>query len=176
MSLQSDHKALVFIAAVAILGAGVRVVRAAGRGDGLTAQPALERQVQSADSAARAGRGGRGKTRKPLKRPAADSVPRKPASQRSGKLDLDIATAAQLDSIPGVSTAMAKRIVADRMMRGPFVTRDGLRRVPGAGPAFLAKIDSLVTFSGTVVQPSPADTIITRVGKPRAKRPSRPPP
>jgi hypothetical protein len=71
---------------------------------------------------------------------------------------------------------MAKRIVADRMMRGPFVTRDGLRRVPGVGPAFLAKIDSLVTFSGTVVQPSASDTVIARVGKPRSKRASRPPP
>jgi DNA uptake protein ComE-like DNA-binding protein len=176
MSLQSDHKALVFIAAVAILGAGVRVVRAAGRGDGPTAQPALERQVQSADSASRAGRGGKGKARKPARRPVADSISRKPSAPRSGKLDLDIATAVQLDSVPGVSTAMAKRIVADRMMRGPFVTRDGLRRVPGVGPAFLAKIDSLVTFSGTVVQPSASDTVIARVGKPRSKRASRPPP
>jgi competence protein ComEA len=77
-----------------------------------------------------------------------------------GKLDLDVATAAQIDSLPGVGPTMAKRIVVDRMKRGPFVTRDGFRRVAGVGPAFLARIDSLVVFSGTVRFPTEADTVI----------------
>jgi len=81
------------------------------------------------------------------------------------RLDLDVATAAQIDSLPGVSPAVAKRILADRRARGPFLSMNGLRRVSGIGPAFVARIDSLVTFSGTVVQPTYADTVI-----PRAKR------
>jgi competence protein ComEA len=85
----------------------------------------------------------------------------------AGKLDLDIATAAQIDSLPGVGPAMAKRIVLDRMQRGPFVTREGLRRVAGAGPMFLAKIDSLVMFSGVVKHPDPRDTIIPKSSRSR---------
>ena len=65
------------------------------------------------------------------------------------------------------------RIVADRVMRGPFITRDGLRRVTGVGPVLIAKIDSLVTFTGTVAQPSIADTIVTRGRRIRAGRPPK---
>ena len=64
---------------------------------------------------------------------------------------------------------MARRIVIDRTLRGPFVTRDGLRRVTGVGPAFLSKIDSLVTFTGTVTQPSASDTVIARNRKVRGQ-------
>jgi hypothetical protein len=62
--------------------------------------------------------------------------------------------------LPGVSLLMARRIVFDRIAHGPFVTRDGLRRVSGAGQVFLSKIDSLITFSGTVRMPSAADTAL----------------
>lgn len=76
------------------------------------------------------------------------------------KLDLDVATAAQIDSLPGVSPSMAKRIVTDRMRRGPFLNANGLRRVGGVGPLFIRQIDSLVTYSGTFRSADPADTII----------------
>ena len=75
---------------------------------------------------------------------------------------MDVATAAQIDSLPGVTPLMARRIVADRMARGPFTTVDALRRVSGVGPAFLRKIDTLITFSGTYVQSSVSDTIIPK--------------
>lgn len=195
MHMRSDQKALMFIGAVAVLGAAVRVVRAASGDAAPSAQPALEHQVKAADSAAKAGRtgggragGGRqGRGRGGRSRAAADTAKRKrdslarantPPLDRpgyiGGKLDLDVATLAQLDSLPGVSLLMARRIVLDRMAHGPFVTRDGLRRVSGAGPNFLSKIDSLITFSGTVRMASPADTAGSRSRKPRA-RPSTPP-
>ena len=64
MSLRPDHKALVFLGAVAVLGAGVRVSRAASRSVSSPAtQPALDRQMASADSAANAGRSGAGQRR-----------------------------------------------------------------------------------------------------------------
>jgi DNA uptake protein ComE-like DNA-binding protein len=191
MSIQSEHKALIFCAVVAVLGVGVRVLRAATGPAAPSVQPALERQVQAADSAAQAGRAGKGKgkkkraTQSPSDRLQATSqVPAAPLSRgvppaRTGylgdRLDLDVATAAQLDSLPGVTPRMAKRIVADRMMRGPFLNRDGLRRVSGVGPNFLAKIDSLIAFSGTFARPQVTDTIIVRPVKPRSKRlPSTP--
>jgi competence protein ComEA len=191
MSLQSDHKALIFLATVAVLGAGVRVLRAAGRDTVPSVQPALDRQMQAADSASKAGRGGRGSAKgKRAKSPAtADTSRRKAARDSSkqlprgpldrpgwigGRLDLDVATAAQLDSLPGVTPTMAKRIVADRMMRGPFLNRNGLRRVPAVGPSFLANIDSLITFSGTFARPSVSDTVILKPR--RAPRKSSPMP
>lgn len=189
MSIQAEHKALIFCAVVAILGVGVRVVRAATGSAASAAQPALERQVQAADSAAQAGRGGTAKGKGKRKRngqstsdslqertgqspaaPLSRGVPPARTGYLGNRLDLDVATAAQLDSLPGVTPRMAKRIVGDRMMRGPFLNREGLRRVSGVGLNFLAKIDSLIAFSGTFARPQVTDTVIARPVKPRNKR------
>jgi competence protein ComEA len=169
-----------FIGAVAVLGAGVRVVRASGSAPKPAAQPALERQMNAADSAAKAGRLAKQglaqqAPRRARPRQAGDSAKRardslarlsaRPLDRRGyigGKLDLDVATLAQIDSLPGVTPLMARRIVLDRMARGPFVTRDGLRRVSGVGQIFLSRIDSLITFSGVVHMPEPADTAPSR--------------
>lgn len=190
-----------FVGAVAVLGAGVRVVRASSGEPSPAMQPALDHQVRSADSAAAASTRGRGrgrgrgtggraaqdttKHRRGTRAPR-DSTPRPPLAPMdrkgwiNGRLDLDVATAAQIDSLPGVTPAMARRIVIDRHSRGPFLTLDGLRRVSGAGPAFVARLDSLVTFSGTVEQPEPADTVIPprRRSRPKAavSAAARPPP
>jgi competence protein ComEA len=83
------------------------------------------------------------------------------------RLDLDVATAAQIDSLPGVTPLMARRIVADRMTRGPFLSADGLRRVSGVGSGFLKRIDTLITFSGTFIQSSASDTVIPKRRKAR---------
>lgn len=168
MTMRSDHKALVFIGAVGVLGAGVRVIRASTASVPST-QPALEHQMQAADSSARAVHKPRGKGRKAAVHQRPDSAKQKFGSGPldrpgyiNGKLDLDVASLSQIDSLPGVSTRMAKRIVTDRMTRGPFVTLDGLKRVQGAGPKFIQRIDSLVTFSGTVIQPTAGDTMTVR--------------
>jgi hypothetical protein len=193
MSLRSDHKALIFVGVVAVLGAGVRVVRAAGSESGSRVQPALDVQARAADSAASAhrdgrngqGRGrGKGQGRGRSGRGSSDTTRKIASPSRSGpldragyvggKLDLDVATASQIDSLPGVASGMAKRIVADRMMRGPFLSRDGLTRVSGVGPLFLRQIDSLVVFSGTFVAPATSDTVISRQKSKRPKASTRP--
>lgn len=87
------------------------------------------------------------------------------------RLDMDVASAAQIDSLPGVTPLMAKRIVADRMARGPFLNADGLRRVIGAGAGFLKRVDTLITFSGTFVQGSASDTIIPKRRRGRGAQP-----
>jgi competence protein ComEA len=178
MSLRSDHKALVFLGAVGVLGAGVRVVRAAGKESVPGVQTALEHQAGAADSAAAAQqkRGSRTKQRSARAeraRVGPDQAPRVPmrALDRDGyvrgRLDLDVATAAQIDSLPGVSATMARRIAVDRARRGPFGNLAGLQRVSGAGMKFLQQIDTLVTFSGTFARVSPSDTTL----KTRRKRP-----
>jgi len=181
MSLRADQKALLFLGAIALLGAGVRVVRAASGQGTVSGQPALERQLAASDSArlharkrvgsagkgrgrSTAAQGGRGRNNlSPTAGPPAQS-----RSHVNGKLDLDIATAAEIDSLPGISPTIAKRIVADRMVRGPFLNAGGLRRVKGIGAKLLSRIDTLVVFTGVVAQPSMSDTIIPR-GK-RSKR------
>ncbi|HMA23159.1 MAG: ComEA family DNA-binding protein [Gemmatimonas sp.] len=172
MSLRPDHKALVFVGSIALLGAAVRIMRAATGGIPVAAQPALDHQLAAADSArtqqAR-GRGGQ-KRRAGGRRGQEPSAAPDQRSVSKGKLDLDIATAAQLDSLPGVTPMMARRIVADRMVRGPFMSKDGLQRVTGVGPGLLQKLDTLITFSGTFLPSSPADTMIA----PRKRRPRSP--
>jgi DNA uptake protein ComE-like DNA-binding protein len=168
MPIRSDQKALMFLGAVGVLGAGVRVVRAAGKDSIPAVQPALERQASVADSAASAqrrgsgkkkARGGRGKSEPSQSRTKSPGSPDRPGYVR-GRLDLDVATAAQIDSLPGVSATMARRIAVDRARRGPFTNSAGLQRVSGVGKRFLQQIDSLVTFSGTFAFVNPSDTML----------------
>ncbi|HVE78909.1 MAG TPA: helix-hairpin-helix domain-containing protein [Gemmatimonadaceae bacterium] len=64
-------------------------------------------------------------------------------------LDVDRATPAELERLPGVGPALAARIVADRDARGAFGSADALARVAGIGPALARRLAPLVTFSGT---------------------------
>lgn len=62
-----------------------------------------------------------------------------------GKVDLNTATAEQLDALPGVGPATAAKIVADRTANGPFRSVEDLLRVPGIGPKKLDSLKDLVT-------------------------------
>lgn len=83
---------------------------------------------------------------------------RAPAPLRPAALDLDRATASELERLPGIGPVLAARIVADRDARGPFGSPEGLLRVSGVGPRTLARIRSLLAT------PTPADS-----GSPIAK-------
>ena len=63
----------------------------------------------------------------------------------SGPIDLNTATAEQLDTLPGVGPATAAAIVSHRERNGPFATVDGLLDVRGIGPAKLEALRDLVT-------------------------------
>lgn len=60
-------------------------------------------------------------------------------------LNLNTATAAELERLPKVGPALAGRIVAFRQKFGPFPSVDSLVRVPGIGPATLALLREKVT-------------------------------
>ncbi len=66
-------------------------------------------------------------------------------SAPSGPLDLNTATAEQLDALPGIGPATAQAIVEDRARNGPFRTVDDLARVRGIGPAKVEALRDLVT-------------------------------
>jgi competence protein ComEA len=50
----------------------------------------------------------------------------------------------ELEALPGIGPALARRIVADRESQGPFATVAALDRVPGIGPALLARLEGLI--------------------------------
>jgi len=63
----------------------------------------------------------------------------------SGPVNLNSATADDLDTLPGVGPATAAAILAYRDQHGPFAAVDGLGEVRGIGPAKLDALRGLVT-------------------------------
>ena len=56
------------------------------------------------------------------------------------RLDLNRASAAELDRLPGIGPATADAIVRSRETEGPFRRPEELDRVRGVGPALLARV------------------------------------
>ena len=69
--------------------------------------------------------------------PAAGSSP-------SAPLDLNTATAEQLDSLPGIGPVTAQKILDFRQQHGAFHSVAELEGVPGIGPGRLAQLKGLV--------------------------------
>jgi len=78
-----------------------------------------------------------------------DSVIERARPLKAGeKIDVDRAGVRELERLPGVGPALARKLVAYREEHGPFGGLDGLDRVPGMGPAMLGRIGEWVAFSG----------------------------
>jgi competence protein ComEA len=75
--------------------------------------------------------------------PAAASGP-PGATVPGAPLDLNAATVAQLDQLPGVGPVLAQRIVDYRTQHGAFRSVDELRQVSGIGDAKFTDVKSLV--------------------------------
>ena len=63
----------------------------------------------------------------------------------SGAVDLNSATAEQLDTLPGIGPALAGRILDWREQHGRFTAVDELREVPGIGEKKFAALTGLVS-------------------------------
>ena len=66
------------------------------------------------------------------------------APSPTAPLDLNTASADQLDALPGVGPATAQKIIDYRQAHGPFRSIDELEGVPGIGPSKLAQLKGLV--------------------------------
>lgn len=62
------------------------------------------------------------------------------AAGESAPLDLNAATAEQLEALPGIGEVKAAAILAVRAERGGFRSVDELESVRGIGPALLARL------------------------------------
>jgi len=68
-------------------------------------------------------------------------------AQSDGRLDLNRATSAELQKLPGIGPTLAQRIVDARQRQGGFASPEDLRRVPGIGEKKFDAIRDLVTVS-----------------------------
>lgn len=66
------------------------------------------------------------------------------ASGAGATIDINRASAGELEALPGVGPALAARIVAFREANGPFATADGLDAVSGIGARTLERLRPFV--------------------------------
>ena len=71
------------------------------------------------------------------------------SASAGGKLDLNRATADQLESLPGIGAVKAAAILAVRESRGGFSSMEELEAVRGIGPALVKKLEPFVVLKAT---------------------------
>ena len=105
--------------------ANIRLLVVCG-GDG---EPAAEPAATTTPAAALTGQA-------PTEAPA-------PSGPPGTGININTATAAQLETLPGIGPTKAASIVADRTANGPFASCADLSRVNGIGPATVANVSGL---------------------------------
>lgn len=68
------------------------------------------------------------------------------SSNPAGRININMANAAQLDQLPGIGPVIAGRIVEYRNQNGPFRQLTDLKQVSGIGDAIYDKIKDLITL------------------------------
>ncbi|MDO8527808.1 MAG: helix-hairpin-helix domain-containing protein [Deltaproteobacteria bacterium] len=59
-------------------------------------------------------------------------------------LSINRLSAEEWEVLPGIGPKMAQKIVAERLLRGPFIDIDSLSRVRGMGPKTLEHIEPMI--------------------------------
>ena len=144
MSLNRDEaRAAAFVAALLLVSGAVRwldrpePVTIEAAGVDLAALEAESRRLAAGPAPVEA----RSEAAGPSRAPAAT---RAGAAEEPERLDLNRATAAELERLPRVGPVLAGRIVALRDSLGGFRDVAELERVRGIGPAMLEKLAPLV--------------------------------
>lgn len=64
-------------------------------------------------------------------------------------ININSASEAELDKLPGIGPVKAKAIIEERKKNGPFKSIEDIKRVKGIGDATLEKLKSEITVTGT---------------------------
>ena len=72
-------------------------------------------------------------------------VPREEIATDFPPVDLNTATAEELDTLPGIGESLARRIIAYREANGPFGSIEEIMEVSGIGEAKFAELEDRVT-------------------------------
>ena len=73
------------------------------------------------------------------------------------KVDLNTATAADLEALPGIGPAYARRIIEYRQQRGPFTDIGQIKEVQGIGEALYARINGRLAVGEEISEQVPAE-------------------
>lgn len=144
MPTPNERKGLLFLALVALSGTGVRVWRAQQPPPTDAQRTAFDEQIGRVDSARTARREAKAKRTRSAKK--AETV----APADSQPIDLNSASAVQIEALPAIGPALAKRIVAHRDSAGLYAGLSSLCEVKGVGPALAERLRPLVTFGGRI--------------------------
>ena len=68
-----------------------------------------------------------------------------PAPETPDKVNINTASAEELDTLPGIGAQRAADIIADREANGPFRIPEDLTRVPGIGEGILEGLMDYIT-------------------------------
>ena len=145
MFTPDELRALALLAFLLLLGTGLSVLEARhpkilaltlGDSLALGAAPDLPRSLSETSQNAVP------ESLAPSARKAAtpDSAREKSAFGLDGRLDLNRASADELEGLPGIGPKTAQRILDDRRTRGPFRKPSDLTRVKGIGVKTLARL------------------------------------
>lgn len=77
----------------------------------------------------------------------ADSLHQIKVEELRRPINVNTATAAELERLPGIGPVLATRIIDEREANGPFVSIDELERVSGIGPKKLAAMRERVVVN-----------------------------
>lgn len=132
MFTRDERRAMLFLSAVAAAGGVMRVLHSPAEAPGA---PVVAPEMAAGDIARQAALSSRAAE---LARPLMPGE----------VVDVDRAEAAELERLPRVGPALARRIVDDRSANGPFGSMEGLSRVSGIGPGMLRGLERKVAFSG----------------------------
>lgn len=124
--------AVILLSISSMLGLGWSILHAPSRGSAALAKGV---ETPSAPSAS------------PLAPPPPPPVAAPAAPSPRRLINLNTATAAELELLPGVGPAVAQRIIDHRAAHGPFKRVEDLDNVKGIGPRTLDKLRDLVTIN-----------------------------